>query len=177
MRKILILLLAIFVVGAYSADVFAQDHAFIGAKKCGMCHKGEKKGMILEKWEEGPHAKAYETLATDEAKAIATEKGLGNPQEAAECLKCHVTGHGMDASLTADLDMANGISCEACHGAGADYKSMKIMKDREASIAAGMVAAPKEGCVSCHNEESPTYKPFVLEEYWAEIEHGLPEGE
>lgn len=175
MRNVLILLLVVFVAGAYTVDALAQDHAYIGLKKCSMCHKGAKKGEILEKWQAGPHAKAFETLGTDEAKAIATEKGLGNPQEEGECLRCHITGHGADAALTEALDMANGVTCEACHGAGADYKSMKIMKDREASIAGGMVAAPKEGCVSCHNEESPTYKPFVLEERWPEIEHKRPE--
>ena len=70
-----------------------------------------------------------------------------------------------------------GVSCEACHGAGGDYWKKNIMEDRDASIANGMVADPGANCVSCHNEQSPTYKPFNFEEYWPKIQHGLPEGE
>jgi Cytochrome c554 and c-prime len=174
MRKILIVLLAIFVAGLYTVDALAQDHAYIGLKKCSMCHKGAKKGEIFETWQATKHAGAFATLATDAAKAIGAEKGIEDPQTDATCLKCHVTGYGQDAALTAALDPANGVTCEACHGAGADFKSMKVMKDRDASIAAGMVADPKAACVSCHNEESPTFKPFVLEERWEAIKHSRP---
>jgi hypothetical protein len=175
MRKILILILAVVLTGAYAVDTLAEDHAYIGLKKCSMCHKGAKKGEIFEAWKATAHANAYATLASDAAKAIGAEKGIENPQEADECLRCHVTGHGADAGLTATLDPNNGVTCESCHGAGADYKSMKIMKDRDAAIAGGMVADPKTMCASCHNEESPTFKPFVYEERWEAIKHARPD--
>ncbi|MBZ0263051.1 cytochrome c family protein [bacterium] len=185
MRKLILIALALGMIGMVLIPVLAEaeegeaaGHAYIGVKRCGMCHKGDKNGNILETWEAGPHAKAYATLASEEAKAAYTEMGKeGNPQEDPACLKCHVTGHGADAALTGKLDMANGISCEACHGAGGDYWKKNIMEDREQSIANGMVAAPKEHCVSCHNEESPTFKGFEVEEYYSKIIHSLPEGE
>lgn len=181
MRTLLSLLLIVLFAGLFAVDAMAQPpangHEYIGLNKCSMCHKGEKKGLMLEKWQEGPHAMAYETLGSEEAAAIAAEMGIENAQEADQCLRCHVTGHGEPAELTAALDLANGVSCESCHGAGAEYKSMKTMRDFDASVAAGMVAEPKTTCVACHNEDSPTYKPFNLEEYWAEIDHSKPEAE
>ncbi len=174
MRRILVFALAIFVVGMFTADVFAQDHAFIGVKKCKMCHKGVKKGEIFEKWESTLHAQAFATLATEEAKAIGAEKGIENPQTADECLSCHITGYGVDAALTEALIPENGVTCESCHGAGADFKKISVMKDRDAAIAAGLTADPKAVCVNCHNEESPTFKPFVFEERWTKIAHSRP---
>ncbi len=140
-----------------------NGHEYQGLKKCGMCHKGEKKGNILEGWEAGPHAKAYQTLVD------------AGEQENAECLRCHVTGYGEDAALTAKLDVTEGVTCEACHGAGADYGKMSTMKDHDAAVAAGLVANPKEHCTDCHNPDSPTYKEFHLEERWEEIKHSIPE--
>lgn len=171
-RVVIIALVMLFVV---SISLMAGDHAFVGAKKCGMCHKGPKKGEIKEKWEGGPHAGAYNSLGTPEAAEVYKKLGKsGNPQEDDNCLSCHVTGHGMDAALTDKLVKENGVSCESCHGAGADYAKMKTMKDKAASIAGGMVEDPKKGCVNCHNDQSPTYKEFVLETFWKKIEHKKP---
>ena len=155
---------------------FAGTHNYISAGKCKMCHKGEKKGMIFEKWQESSHAKAYATLGEAAAKEVYTKLGkTGNPQEDADCLKCHVTGYGEDAALTAALTKDEGVGCEACHGAGADYKSMATMKDKALSIENGMVAEPKEGCVKCHNDQSPTFKGFDLAEKYPVIEHKRPQ--
>ena len=153
----------------------AADHAFVGTKKCGMCHKGEKGSMVLEKWKEAAHSKAYEVLASEEATAIAKEMGVtGNPQEAGECLECHSTGYGADPKLTAKLVLANGVSCEACHGAGFDYAKKPIMKDHKKSVLKGMVDSPKDVCVNCHKEELKHVKKFVYEERWDKIKHSRP---
>ncbi|MBS1261944.1 MAG: Perchlorate reductase subunit gamma [Calditrichaeota bacterium] len=187
MRRVLIVLLAGLVpalfalVPAASAQEAEKGeeaeakHEYISMRKCSMCHKGERKGNIYEIWEASRHAKAFETLAGEKALAIAKEKGIENPQQAGECLQCHVTGYGEDESLTADLEMANGVTCQACHGAGGDYAKMSTMKDLKASVAAGMVADPKQQCVECHNENSPTYKPFDFEKSWEKIKHATPE--
>ncbi|MBD3165376.1 cytochrome C554 [bacterium] len=173
-RKLLFLILAVVLAFAYTA--VAQDHTYIGVKKCSMCHKGEKKGNMYEIWEASKHAKAFETLGTDASQKVYADLGKsGDPQQDPECLKCHITGADASAEARADLSNENGITCEACHGAGSDYYKMSIMKDREASIANGMVPNPKEHCVDCHNEESPTYIPFNLEERWEQIKHQIPE--
>ena len=62
---------------------------YIGAENCGKCHKSAKKGNQLGMWQESQHSKAYATLASEEAKAIAKEKGIEDPQKAEACLKCH----------------------------------------------------------------------------------------
>ena len=67
------------------------------------------------------------------------------------------------------------MGCESCHGAGSEYKSMKVMKDREASVAAGLVIPTEETCTGCHNDKSPTFKGFDFAEYSAKIAHPNPE--
>lgn len=152
------------------------DHAFVGADKCKMCHNSEAKGAQYTKWSQTPHAKAYAALASEPAKKIASEKGIADPQKAAECLKCHVTGHGMPAEkLTDKYKVEDGVGCESCHGAGGDYWKMDVMKDQAKSIAAGLVIPDEKTCTKCHNSESPTFKGFNFKEAAAKIAHPNPQ--
>jgi hypothetical protein len=154
----------------------AADHAYIGTKKCSLCHKGEKNNMVFETWSEAKHANAYKDLASESAKAIAAEMGVeGNPQEADACLSCHSTGHGQAAALTAKLKLENGVSCEACHGAGGDYGKKPIMKVRKKALLKGMVDDVKLVCANCHDESLKHVKKFVYAERWEKISHELPE--
>jgi hypothetical protein len=145
----------------------------IGAEKCKICHK--KNGDQWGIWEASKHAQAFTILASDAAKEVATAKGIADPQKAPECLKCHTTHAflGSDVPLDPKGKYADteGVGCETCHGPGSEYKSMSVMKDREQAIAAGLLLQGEEHCVKCHNEESPTYKPFTFEERWAVIAH------
>jgi hypothetical protein len=153
----------------------AEEHAYIGAGKCKMCHNSAAKGAQYTKWAESAHSKAYETLASEEAKKIAAEKGLGDPQQACECLSCHVTGHGAPAeSLTGKYAVEEGVSCESCHGPGGDYWKMTIMKDRDQAVANGMVVPTEETCKACHNEKSPTFKGFDWATFFPKVEHDNP---
>ncbi len=58
---------------AFVGQSFAGDAAYVGTDKCKVCHKSKKKGNQYGKWLESGHAKAWATLATDEAKAIAKD--------------------------------------------------------------------------------------------------------
>ncbi len=176
MKKAILLFVALMlVVGvAFTGE---GEHKFAGTKKCKMCHKGAKKGEIFEKWAASSHAKAYTVLGEAAAKEVYTKLGKeGNPQEDPACLKCHATGHGLDSTLVAKVVIENGVTCESCHGAGGDYWKKKVMVDHDASVAAGMVADPKAGCVKCHNEESPTFKEFDFAKKWELIKHAKPTG-
>jgi hypothetical protein len=157
----------------------AVEHQFVGVDGCKICHKSEAKGDQYGKWLASPHAKAFEVLASDEAKAVAKKAGLeGNPQESDACLGCHVTAHGVKAELLGEKYKAeDGVGCESCHGAGGDYKTMKVMKDKDAAIAAGLVLPTEETCKTCHNEKSPTYKEFVFKTAVAKIAHPYPKAE
>ena len=163
-------LLVLMVLAAAQAE---YKHQFIGATKCKVCHMSKKKGDIWKIWLGSKHAKAYETLATEEAKALV--KGEKSPQEDPACLKCHVAGWDAPAEMQGTkYDKAEGVTCEACHGAGKDYENMKIMKDREQSMANGLILLKKEDCQKCHNKESPTYKAFDYDTFWAKIVHDNP---
>lgn len=158
MKKVMLIIL--FILVAFSIS-FAGDFSYIGAQKCKMCHKGPKKGEVFEKWEKGPHVKAFETL-----KAKGEDK---NPQ----CLECHVTGFNAGGYKVGDANAAlfEGVQCEACHGPGSAYKSLTIMKDKAKSIENGLVEQNENVCKKCHNEKSPTFKGFDFAKYSATISH------
>jgi hypothetical protein len=160
--------------GEESQDV----HQYVGAAKCKVCHNSEAKGAQYTKWEASKHAKAFEVLASEEAIAAGKELGVDNPQTSDKCLICHVTGFSAPAEAKAEsFDQTEGVGCEACHGPGSDYKSMKIMKDLDAAMAAGMIVPNEETCRGCHNENSPTFKEFNFAESFKVIAHPYPEKE
>ena len=126
MRKnTLWMVLAVAVVALVSVSAQAQDHEYVGAAKCKMCHK-----VQFVSWENTVHAKATEVA-----------KASTDREFSADCLKCHATN--------ASEELA-GVQCEACHGAGADFKKMSIMKDVEAAKANGLVIPSQDTCSGCH---------------------------
>ena len=173
MKKSLLVLVVLSVALMAFAAQAADKPTIIGSQKCGMCHKA-KTGDQLKIWTDSSHAQAFEVLKGEAALAIAKEKGLGNPWEEAACLKCHTTQGFLGAEVDAKYDVAEGVGCEACHGAGSAYKSMTIMKDRDAAVAAGLIIPDKTTCVKCHNADSPTYKEFDYDAMWKKIAHPIP---
>ncbi len=144
---------------------------------CSACHRTEKAGKQFDIWKASAHASAFKVLESPKADEIAKANGLKvKASEAPECLKCHVTGYGVDKSLTAVLKMEDGIQCESCHGPGSDYKSIPIMKDKAKAEAAGLVLATDDPklCTQCHNSKSPTFKEFKYKEAWEKIKHPIP---
>ncbi|GAB4179168.1 MAG: cytochrome c family protein [Calditrichia bacterium] len=156
----------------------SQDFKYIGSKKCKMCHSSKKSGEQFQLWEASSHAKAFETLASEESKKIAKEKGIADAQKAPECLKCHVTAYDAPAAQKTTLTMEEGVGCEACHGPGSEYKSMKVMKDVYAGkvngATVGLITPDEKTCKKCHNPESPTYKEFNYAEMVKMIAHPVP---
>jgi len=150
-------------------------HSFIGTKTCGMCHNSELKGRMYDAWDTTKHATAYVTLASAESKAIAEEMGIEDAQQDSTCLKCHVTGYGLPA--TDKYSMEEGVTCEACHGPGEHYDDIRVMTKPDLYEQNGMVVPDEDLCVTCHNEESPTYKEFKFKDAHKLIEHRTPERE
>jgi hypothetical protein len=143
------------------AAAVRADHEYIGVEKCGTCHGKELYGNQVKIWRADPHAKAFQSLASDKAREYAKAKNIqGSPQQAKECLECHVTAYGVDAALIKyDLDPADGVQCESCHGAGADFRKREIMSDREKAKAKGLVLQTAAVCTECHNDRSPAWDP------------------
>ena len=170
---LLILLLLPFV------SVLSQiKYSYVGVETCGMCHKSEKMGNQLSIWQKSAHSKAFEALLTDTANQIAKAKGFTKPASKTwECLKCHVTGYNLDATMLGKkFKIEDGVQCETCHGPGSAYKDMKIMKDKDLAVKNGLILHDniQEFCVTCHNSESPTFVKFDFEESWNKIKHNIP---
>jgi hypothetical protein len=89
-----------------------------------------------------------------------------------------VTGGGTAKNVDKTFNMEEGVTCEACHGAASGYKTIHSKpENKDKAIAAGLLpgdATSDKLCVTCHNEKSPTFKGFKLEEYWKKIAHQLP---
>lgn len=143
------------------APASAQQKEYIGAAKCKICHNKPPQGEQFNKWSASKHSKAMQSLKGDEAK---------NPK----CLKCHSTAAGLVLSDTQTITVAEGVSCESCHGAGSAYKTPTIMKDQAKAIAAGMIIPDENLCKKCHNAESPNFKGFDFKTYSAKIAHPNP---
>ena len=51
---------------------------YVGAEKCKNCHEAKYKGNQYGKWKEMKHSKAYETLASDDAKKAGEAAGVAS---------------------------------------------------------------------------------------------------
>ena len=164
------------------------DHEFAGYMKCKTCHKKAEIGNQVGVWLKSRHAKAFETLGTEKAKAWGAEAGVDDPQSDDRCIKCHSTAHGVpDDMVSKKFDRTAGVQCETCHGAGKDYRKKKIMIDRDQAIANGLIIPTEDLCTKCHNDESPAWDPqrytladgstvgFDFEQAAKAIAHPVPE--
>jgi hypothetical protein len=157
-----------------------SQNKYTGTKMCGACHKQKKAGETYKVWQKSAHANAYKTLQTEKADKIAEEKGLKKPAaESPECLKCHVTGGGTAKNVDKSFKLSEGVTCEACHGAASGYKTLHSKpENKEKAIEKGLVVGDAKNeklCITCHNEESPTFKGFDVKKMWAKIKHNLPD--
>lgn len=143
------------------STITAQDFKYVGAKKCKMCHNKESTGAQYTVWSKGPHANAMQSLNEAEAK---------DPK----CIKCHSTVGSIDAALVESITIEEGVSCESCHGPASEFWKVMIKKDKELNASKGLIIPDEKLCEKCHNEESPHFKGFNFDEYFATIAHGDP---
>ncbi len=115
------------VVALFVSVNFIQAQAYVGADKCKMCHNKAEKGEPFNKWKASNHSKA------NTAKDVAGK---------AECEKCHAP---------VATFKAEGVTCEACHGAGEKYKSMAIMKVLADATKNGLRIPNEATCKTCHD--------------------------
>jgi hypothetical protein len=165
---------SILIANASSADT--RDPAnYAGAKMCAICHKKDDSGNQFAKWQDSPHAKAFQTLGTPEAKEVGKKLGVDDPQTSGKCLKCHATAYNFTESVaTEKYKPEDGVGCESCHGPGKKYMAKSTMEDRATAVAAGMVYPATQSCKLCHNPESPNFKGFDEQAMVAKIAHPDP---
>jgi hypothetical protein len=177
-RNLGLCLVASLAVASWSSVAAGGEHAFIGSKKCRMCHLKEYKS-----WAETKMAKAFDLLKPGvraEAKKAANVDPDKDYTTDTECVRCHVTGYGeeggfVDIKSTPDLA---GVGCEMCHGPGGTYTKKEYMSLQNKNykkadiVAVGMVGEiTEQQCTNCHNEDSPFYKEFDFEKRKGEGTH------
>lgn len=143
----------------------AQEKAkylYLGAEACATkCHNNDTMGYQYDRWKISLHARAFEDLKTKKALLYSGQAGAGEkPWEDMICLKCHITGAGLDASsLTPTYKREDGVTCEACH------KGEFIPK----------TFIPKESdCLACHNGSVHAVASFDFQERCLKISHPRP---
>lgn len=84
-----------------------------GPSACGECHEES-----IAAWRTTHHHSTFKELPrTQEARDIASKMGIKRIKSESDCLSCHFTTAMEDG---AEKPIA-GITCESCHGAGADW--------------------------------------------------------
>jgi hypothetical protein len=149
-------------------------HKIVGVTSCKICHQTTAQGEQFKIWSASAHAKAYAALATPAALEVAKKAGVADPQKDEKCLACHTTVNFTKAEANPTYKIDEGVGCESCHGPGSDYKAMGVMKDKAAAAKAGLMMPDEATCKKCHNEKSPTYKPFNFAEFVKQIAHPIP---
>ncbi len=135
----------------------------MGPAECIECHKHS--GGI---WESTPHHESITGVhRSKEGHAIAKKMGIARITRESLCINCHATAQKSEDKTHL---ISNGISCESCHGAAADWmKRHGEFSDKEEgeetdeeiatrwseSEAAGMlrpsmVLSIARNCISCH---------------------------
>ena len=147
-----------------SPELLLDPHKVKGPDACGECHKSS-----VAVWKASTHAKTFKALPrSKKAKAIAKKMGIRRIKAKSDCLTCHFT----TAMKKKKIKPIAGITCESCHGAGADWIKLHsdfggkgVTKESETpahkkerfakSEAAGMIRPIKiyevaNNCYQCH---------------------------
>jgi hypothetical protein len=137
-----------------------RDELHFGAGSCAAqaCHGGAFHDRVEYKvWAtEDKHSKAYEVLSGSLGRRMGARLGI-QPTKAKRCLNCHGT---TGVELAETFDMADGVSCELCHGgargwlgphAAPEWQKLSIAQKEERGLRDLSTPAKRaQACVRCH---------------------------
>ncbi len=127
-----------------------QVKNYLGADKCGQCHKKE-----YEIWQKGPHASAFDTLPFKQRENIS-------------CLWCHST----DARDNFKSYKLKGVQCEACHGLGTESIFGTMASGFSQDHKKKLREQNESVCIDCHSDDrTPSLKPFNYSQKLESIKH------
>jgi len=104
-----------------------------------------------------PHANAYQTLTSDQSKAMAARLGLHSATAAKICLDCHADNAPL-ARRGERFQISDGVGCEGCHGGAERWLSTHYnvpTVSHADNVTVGLYptdrVADRAGlCLSCH---------------------------
>jgi YVTN family beta-propeller protein len=185
-RSLLMGVAALVAVAAVPVALRAQavkQPVFVGSRACARCHEGKDAGNQYSHWLSTAHSKAWASLATPEARAMARLSGIPDePEKAPVCLGCHATAADAEKwERDAGFRLEDGVQCEKCHGPGSEYMDENVMRDPEAARRAGLRKFTKRDCAVCHyvkgSHVAVHRKPALdVDKAWEALAHPVPPG-
>lgn len=136
-----------------------SKYIYVGSEKCASkCHNNEEMGFQYNIWKESSHSKSYLSLSSKKAIRYTKNAGLKvNPRESQVCLKCHITGGGLDSSfLAVTYKKDDGVTCESCHKG--EYNPKTFLPK-------------KEDCLKCHENSVHKVHRFEFKKDCEKIVH------
>ena len=148
---------------AQDTDSALTTPKFLGAPGCSSssCHGGaganRDQFLVWSKYDYH-HTRPYATLETARGEHIAETLKLGDPTRSAACTACHAPLQTVHADrLSQGLRIADGVSCESCHGPAEHWLRGHTRHDWSHAdrVRAGMrdlrnLYVRANTCVACH---------------------------
>lgn len=132
---------------------------YVGSKRCNECHADQ-----YTRWLDSGHARALDTLRSKQS------------DTKADCMGCHVTGHGQPGGFPDGGDAVAHVGCESCHGPGSRHSEPESPKTGTILALADKCdsCVVLQICGSCHTDEwSPNFE-FSIEDHIEKLRHGGP---
>ena len=150
----------------------SEGYSYVGSGACFACHAAGPGNGPAGGWIASRHSRAFHTLSTDQAKALAANReeyrDITHPSREQRCLMCHQTAaQNPHAEFADSYAPGQGLGCEGCHGPGSAYIDPAVMADREAFLANGGRIPDELTCRSCHRNAE-----FDFMTMWERIRHG-----
>ena len=150
----------------HTADMQPHDARYVGPGSCSAvaCHGGIQPRSVTKVLQNeystwvtsDKHAHAYTALTESLGKQIAVTLKLGPAEKAQRCLICHALSVPMSEQAR-QFDIAEGVSCESCHGPASQWIGPHIQADAQHSkmVALGLydnrnLVLRTERCLTCH---------------------------
>lgn len=152
------------------SSIVAAQPSYVGVEGCQSCHKG-----VVASWSKSAHAKAFNSLKPGKRKGAKKKAGLDPEKDYTAdktCLGCHSTGFrakGGFKDIASTPKMA-GVTCEACHGAGSEYKVLHDENPRftkKEAKALGELYGAEDSlvCEGCHAHADNVFTEKVDKKY------------
>ncbi|MHC4063717.1 MAG: beta-propeller fold lactonase family protein [Planctomycetota bacterium] len=141
---------------------------YVGQSVCHECHGPGHQGGACTIPPNPNHARAFEALTKTAAAEIAALSGIPEePQRSLICLGCHTTAAEEGPRWTAEtFNIADGVQCEACHGAGSMHADAYRKPAPDASDQQARLLRPVDRwvCGICHRKR-PSHQAVLEEGY------------